>query len=71
MGIMDLFKKLSIHDFNFPVYVDNNQIVCSMNQMIYEKMKEKEMIDPAYITMLKEGGTLLLVYHLKNDKTHE
>ena len=47
MGIMDLFKKLSIHDFNFPVYVDNNQIVCSMNQMIYEKMKEKEMIDPA------------------------
>lgn len=58
-------------DLPDPVYVDNNQIVCSMNQMIYEKMKEKEMIDPAYITMLKEGGTLLLVYHLKNDKTHE
>ena len=36
-----------------------------------EKIEEKEMIDPAYIEMLKEGGTLLLVYHLRNDKTHE
>ena len=70
-GIMELFKKLSIRDFNFPVYADNNQIVCAMNQMIYEKIEEKEMIDPAYIEMLKEGGTLLLVYHLRNDKTHE
>jgi len=68
---MELFKKLSIRDFNFPVYADNNQIVCAMNQMIYEKIEEKEMIDPAYIEMLKEGGTLLLVYHLRNDKTHE
>lgn len=64
-GVLELFKKLSIHHFNFPIYMDEERIVCVMNQSIYEKMNEKEMIDLSYLEMLNEGGTMLLVYHLK------
>lgn len=64
-GIMELFKKLSIHNFNFPIYMDETKVLCALNQSIYEKIKEKELIPSEYQNVLSEGGTILLVYHLK------
>lgn len=65
-GIMELFKKLSIHNFNFPIYMDETRVLCSLNQTIYEKIKEQELIPSKYQKVLSEGGTILLVYHLKH-----
>lgn len=64
-GLLDFLGKLTIKDFNFPIYLDENQVVCVLNQQIYDKMQEKDAIDSSSLKKLNEGGTILLIYHLK------
>ncbi|AVM58335.1 6-bladed beta-propeller [Bacteroides heparinolyticus] len=64
-GVLNFFSKLTIRDFNFPVFMDENQIVCVLNLMIYDNVQEKDVIPSSFLKKMNEGGTVLLVYHLK------
>lgn len=64
-GLLTLLKKLTIKDFNFPIFMDENQVVCVLNQMIYDKLTEQDAIDTSCLEKMNEGGTVLLVYRLK------
>ena len=67
-GILELFTKLSIKNFNFPVYIDENRVICALNQLVYDRMKEKDAVDESSLKSLSEGATMLIVYHLKQKK---
>lgn len=56
----------SLSDFNFPIYADEHQVVCLVNQMVYEYLDEssKQKIDEDMLKHLEEGGHVLIVYQL-------
>lgn len=56
----------SLNDFNFPLYMNKQLLVCRLGGSVYNRLdeKSKSMIDLKYVDFLDEGGILLVVYHL-------
>lgn len=57
----------SLSNFNFPIYMDENQVVCLLDQMSYDYFdeKSKKVIDSQCRASLENGEVVLVVYHLK------
>lgn len=59
---------LSLSDFNFPVYLSENMVVCQMDGNLYNFLdkESKAMLNQTNVDFLEGGGTLLVIYHLKD-----
>lgn len=57
----------SLADFNFPLYMDDEKVVCRMSGGIYNRLDEdsKSMMKGPEVDCLNEGGVVLVIYHLK------
>lgn len=57
---------LSFLDLKFPVYLDEDKVVCWFNGALYEYLNEesKLMLDERSKTIFKNDGFMLVVYHM-------
>lgn len=57
-------NKLSYKDITLPLFTDGKQIVSWMDYEIFESLKIKPILNEDYIKQMKEGGRLLVFYHV-------
>lgn len=57
-------KYYDIQKMLFPVFANNEIVVCYLNQYLYERTKNV-MLSKEQLDYLEEGGTILVIYYLK------
>ena len=58
---------LSLSDFNFPIYLDDKRVICSLDPSLVDFLdkESKHLLGDDLLAFLEEGELLLVVYHLK------
>lgn len=59
----------SLADFNFPLYMDDEKVVCRMSGGVYNRLDEdsKSMMKGPEVDCLNNGGVVFVVYHLNRN----
>ena len=65
--------KLSLHRFNFPLYMDEDRIICHLDPAYYPFLDDesKNMLDAETVSALEEGDMALVVYYLKQENLNK
>lgn len=58
----------SLYEFNFPVYLDENKVICQLDGRLYDFLDKEfqSLLSEDQTNYLKRGGVLFVVYHLKH-----